>query len=75
MPRYALLFQHIRAVAMIYKSCYSPMELRNISMPLMSEKTSLEIDRAMLTEVVDYEPTFDPNDSMQNVLDDFLSKQ
>ena len=44
-------------------------------MPLMSEKTSLEIDRAMLTEVVDYEPTFDPNDSMQNVLDDFLSKQ
>ncbi len=41
----------------------------------LSEKTSLEIDRAMLTEVVDYEPTFDPNDSIQNVLDDFLSKQ
>ncbi len=38
-----------------------------------SEKTSLEIDRAMLAEVVDYEPKFDPNDSMQNVLDDFLA--
>ena len=29
----------------------------------------------MLAEVVDYKPKFDPNDSMQNILDDFLAKQ
>ena len=29
----------------------------------------------MLAEVVDYKPKFDPNDSMQNLLDDFLAKQ
>ncbi len=40
-----------------------------------SEKTSLELDRAMLAEIVDYKPKFDPNDSMQNILDDFLAKQ
>lgn len=40
-----------------------------------AEKTSLAIDRAMLEEVVDYTPQFDPNDSLQNVLDDFLAKQ
>ena len=30
-----------------------------------AEKLSLEIDRAMLAETVDYEPKFDPNDAMQ----------
>ncbi len=39
-----------------------------------AEKTSLAIDRAILEEVVDYSPQFDPNDSLQNVLDDFLAK-
>ncbi len=38
------------------------------------ERTSLDIDRAMLAEVVDYTPQFDPNDSLQNILDDFLEK-
>ena len=33
------------------------------------------IDRAMLSESVDYEPKFDPNDAMQNVLDDFLASR
>ena len=40
-----------------------------------AEKLSLEIDRALLAEVVDYLPKFDPNDSMQNILEDFLAKQ
>ncbi len=40
-----------------------------------AEKLSIEIDRAMLAEVVDYEPKFDPNDAMQNVLDDFLASR
>lgn len=40
-----------------------------------AEKISLEIDRAMLAEIVDYEPKFDPNDAAQNVLDDFLAKR
>ncbi len=40
-----------------------------------AEKLSLEIDRAMLAESVDYEPKFDPNDAMQNVLDDFLASR
>ena len=40
-----------------------------------AEKLSLEIDRAMLAEAVDYEPKFDPNDAMQNVLDDFLASR
>ena len=40
-----------------------------------AEKLSLEIDRAMLAEVVAYEPKFDPNDAMQNVLDDFLANR
>ena len=40
-----------------------------------SEKLSLEIDRALLAEAVDYQPKFDPNDSMQNILEDFLAKQ
>lgn len=40
-----------------------------------AEKVSLEIDRALLAEVVDYEPKFDPNDVVQNVLDDFLAKR
>ncbi len=39
-----------------------------------SEKMSLDIDRAMLAEVVDYTPQFDPNDSLQNVMDDYLAK-
>ena len=40
-----------------------------------AEKLSIEIDRAMLSESVDYEPKFDPNDAMQNVLDDFLASR
>jgi hypothetical protein len=40
-----------------------------------AEKLSIEIDRAMLAEIVDYEPKFDPNDAMQNVLDDFLASR
>ena len=40
-----------------------------------AEKLSIEIDRAMLAESVDYEPKFDPNDAMQNVLDDFLASR
>lgn len=40
-----------------------------------AEKLSLEIDRAMLAEVVDYEPKFNPNDAVQNVLDDFLASR
>lgn len=40
-----------------------------------SEKASLEIDRALLAEIVSYEPKYDPNNSMQNVLDDFIAEQ
>lgn len=40
-----------------------------------SEKASLAIDRALLAEVVAYEPKYDPNNSMQNVLDDYLAER
>lgn len=44
------------------------------SMITAADKTSAEIDSAMINTVVDYEPTFDVNDSFEDVMSEFIEK-
>lgn len=37
-----------------------------------ADKTSAEIDSAMINTVVDYNPVFDVNDSFEDVMSEFI---
>lgn len=39
-----------------------------------ADKTSAEIDSAMINTVVDYTPVFDVNDSFEDVMAEFIAK-